>query len=59
MEAAVNYARRRQLGPFFTGKVLDDTREKQLAALARAGFSYDIARRVIDAESEEDLEQPS
>jgi hypothetical protein len=30
-----------------------------LAALARAGFSYDIARRVIDAESEEDLEQPS
>ena len=55
MEAAVNYARRRQLGPFFTGKVSDDTREKQLAALARAGFSYDVARQVIEAESVDDI----
>jgi len=44
---------------YTAGQVADDTREKHLAALARAGFSYDIARQVIDAESEEDLEQPS
>ncbi len=55
IEAAVNYARRRRLGPYFTGKVSDDTREKQLAALARAGFSYDVARQVIEAESVDDI----
>ena len=57
--AAVMVAKRRRLGPFATQKTTEETREKHLAALARAGFSYDIARRVIDAESEEDLEQPS
>jgi regulatory protein len=40
-------------------ETIKDTREKHLAALARAGFSYDIARRVIDADSEDDLEHPS
>ena len=57
--AAVMVAKRRRLGPFATQKTTEETREKHLAALARAGFSYDIARRIIDAESEEDLEQPS
>ena len=28
-----------------------------MAALARAGFSFDIARRVIDAETPEQLEE--
>ena len=32
-----------------------EKREKDLAALARAGFSYDMARRVIEAPSPEDL----
>ncbi len=40
-------------------ETINETRKKQLAALARAGFSYDIARRVIDADSEDDLEHPS
>ena len=48
LAAAVTFAKRRHLGPYFNGKVSDDTREKHLAALARAGFSYDIARRIID-----------
>jgi hypothetical protein len=30
-------------------------REKDLAALARAGFSYDVARRVIETPSPDDL----
>ena len=58
LRAAVNFARRRRLGPYFTGKESQDTREKQLAALARAGFSYDVARRVIEAESVDDICDP-
>jgi len=57
LAAAITLARRRRLGPFATKPPTEDTREKHLAALARAGFSYDIARRVIDAKCEEDLEQ--
>jgi len=50
LAAAMTLAKRRRLGPYFNGKVSDDTREKHLAALARAGFSYDIARRVVDSD---------
>jgi hypothetical protein len=31
-------------------------REKDLTALARAGFNYDIAQKVIEAETTEELE---
>ncbi|MCH7936801.1 MAG: RecX family transcriptional regulator [Proteobacteria bacterium] len=48
LTAAVTLAKRRRLGPFATQKPSDETREKHLAALARAGFSYDVARRVVD-----------
>ena len=48
LTAAVTLAKRRRLGPFAAQKPSDETREKHLAALARAGFSYDVARRVID-----------
>jgi regulatory protein len=52
--AACRFARRRRLGPFRTeGRV--DKRTKDLASLGRAGFSYDLARRVVDAESSDDL----
>lgn len=47
LTAAVTLAKRRRLGPFAIKPPEDDTREKHLAALARAGFSYDVARRVI------------
>ncbi len=50
LAAAITLAKRRRLGPYFNGTVSDDTREKHLAALARAGFSYDIARRVVDSD---------
>lgn len=42
--AAVRLAKRRRLGPFRT-KDADEMRE--LAALGRAGFSYEIARKVL------------
>lgn len=56
LEAAVAYAKRRRLGPF--GETLTDKDEqrkqatKDMAALARAGFSYDIAKRVMSGEDD-------
>ena len=48
-KAAVALARRRRLGPFRPAEARSDHRNKDLAALARAGFDFDTARRVIDA----------
>jgi regulatory protein len=47
-QAAVALARRRRLGPF-RGKDRQEHRNRDLAAMARAGFDYDLARKVIDA----------
>ncbi|MEK9755042.1 MAG: hypothetical protein VW338_17755, partial [Rhodospirillaceae bacterium] len=44
------------LGPFRAGAERPARRDKDLAALARAGFGYDVARRVVDAASPEALE---
>lgn len=55
LAAAVALARRRRLGPFAPPAARAERREKDLAALARAGFDYGTARRVIDAESVDDL----
>ncbi|QQP88639.1 RecX family transcriptional regulator [Skermanella sp. TT6] len=52
LAAAVALARRRRLGPFRrTGR--EEHREKDMAALGRAGFGYQIARKVVDAEDPE------
>ncbi|AUG51309.1 regulatory protein RecX [Thalassospira marina] len=51
--AAAAYARRRRLGPFRRPDLRDEKRDKDLAALARQGFSYDIALRIIDADPDE------
>jgi regulatory protein len=53
LAAAIVYARRRRLGPFRDAEQRRDRRDKDLAALARAGFSLSIARRVIDADAAE------
>jgi regulatory protein len=55
--AAFALARRRRLGPF-PGAPLDRAvREKQFAALVRAGHGFDHAGAVVDAPSEAALEQ--
>ncbi len=54
LQAALNYARRRRLGPF-RSKDRTEHRDRDLAALGRQGFSYDIARRIIEAEDPESL----
>lgn len=51
--AAVAFARRRRLGPWRAAATRRDRRERDMAALARAGFSYSIARAVIDGESDD------
>ena len=53
LDAAINLARRRRLGPWRPAETRAETRQRDLAALARAGFDYDTARRVIDADWEE------
>ena len=52
--AARVWARRRRIGPWRTGPVDAEVRKKELAKLARAGFSFDVARRVVDSEDQED-----
>lgn len=51
LSAALIYARRKHLGPF--AKRARDP-QKDLAALARAGFSYDVCKQVIKAERNDD-----
>jgi len=49
LAAAVAYAKKRRLGPWRTREKDANEREKELAALARSGFSYSIARRIVEA----------
>jgi regulatory protein len=47
--AAWTFARRRRLGPY-RARDRAAFREKDLAAMARGGFRFDLARRVVDGE---------
>lgn len=51
--AAAAYARRRRLGPWRRPDLRAEKREKDMAALARQGFGYDTATRIIDSDIEE------
>lgn len=53
LEAAWRYARRRRIGPYRgESDTRAECRDKDLAAMARAGFAGRIARQVIDSERE-------
>jgi regulatory protein len=55
LAAAVSLARRRRFGPF--GAAADPKQQqRQIAAMARRGFSLDVIRRVLRAESPEAAE---
>lgn len=56
LTAALALARRRRLGPYRLPEKRAEFRDKDLAALGRAGFAYDIARRVVDAEDPDSVE---
>ena len=50
--AAAAYARRRRLGPHRPPKTRAHHRARDLAAMARAGFGYRLARSVIEAQDD-------
>jgi len=56
-QAAVALARRRRLGPFRLDKDRKDKRLRDLAAMARAGFAFDVAKKVIDAKDPDSLDE--
>ncbi|MBM6593804.1 regulatory protein RecX [Microvirga pudoricolor] len=51
--AAHAFAKRRKLGPYRPGERAP-YRDKDMASLARAGFSFDVVRRVIEGERPEE-----
>ena len=53
-KAAFAYAKRRRLGPYRRPDTRALHRDRDLAALARAGFAYALARRTVDAEDAPD-----
>ncbi len=55
LTAALALAKRRQLGVYRLPEARAAHRDKDMAALGRAGFGYDVARRVVDAEDPADL----
>ncbi|MFP4362208.1 MAG: RecX family transcriptional regulator [Alphaproteobacteria bacterium] len=56
--AAVRYAKRRGLGPFRDPARRAERRDRDLVALIRQGFPLPLARRVVDAEDGEPLDDP-
>jgi regulatory protein len=48
IEAAKNYVRKKKFGKYRTKPAQEDTRKKELASLARLGFSYDVCKQVLE-----------
>ena len=59
VEAALRFARRRRLGPFAQARAERAERERAIAAMIRAGHSFDLARAIVALEpgSSFDLEE--
>ena len=51
--AAAGYVRRRRFGPFSARAADEDKRQKEMASMARAGFSFELSRRVLESGREE------
>jgi regulatory protein len=54
MKAAHRFAQRRRLGPFRTADRAEN-RQRDMAALGRAGFGYQVAAAIVDAEDADRL----
>ena len=50
LEAALRFARKKRLGRFRPPEQRAEKRERDMAALGRAGFSWQIAKTVVDEE---------
>jgi len=49
LKAAARFVKRRKFGPYKPKESRQERREKELASLARQGFSYGVATRVLEA----------
>lgn len=56
LAAALRYARKRRLGPYRPTGRRTANAERDMAALARKGFSPDLARRVVESDDLDALE---
>lgn len=52
-ESALKLARKKKIGPFFIGE--EQNIKKSLGILARAGFSYEIASKIVKATLEDEF----
>jgi regulatory protein len=48
IEAAKHYAKKKRFGQYRTKSEEENTKQKELASMARAGFSYDIAKKILE-----------
>ena len=55
--AAENFARRKRIGPFASEAAPTEKRHKQLQAFVRAGHGFEIAKRFVNAEPGDELEE--
>lgn len=56
LEAAIAYVRKRRLGPHRSPEKREEYRHKDLASLARQGFSFDIAKQALGSGASSDDE---
>lgn len=59
VDAALAFARRRRIGPWGTGDADRAVREKQVAAMLRAGHGFDLARRIASLPPDEPVDPES
>lgn len=59
IEAALTFARKKRLGPFrknIAGENTPDSLRRELGSFARAGFSYETARKILEMDLEEETQ---
>ena len=56
VQAAVRFAKRRRIGPFAEARPDRPGRQKALAAMVRAGHSFELARKLVDCGPGEPLD---
>ena len=54
-ELALRLAKKKKIGPFRDEEKRLDFKQKDMAALVRAGFDYDVVIRVLESDGEENL----
>ncbi len=57
LKAAARYVRKRKFGPYKPENTRSERYQKEMASLARNGFSYDIARKILLMATVDELEE--